>query len=163
MILVKFSAGDTILLQDQVYEENFVLDRDIAVALKGGYDCVYNEPPSTSSTIRSMTINNGTVEVKKIVISSPPGVSDPGVATNIQQQCNEFPGEIDVTFTPPTGGSWKAHGVGVEVEPTSGPGGIPSASILVISGYAGDELHFDTLDDFNNITGRTTVTLIDCN
>jgi hypothetical protein len=60
-------SRDTILLQDQVYEENLVLDQGVDVILKGGYDCDYNEPISFS-TIRSMTISRGTVAVGNIVI-----------------------------------------------------------------------------------------------
>jgi len=49
----KVLSGDTMLLQGQVYEEDLVLNRDIGITLIGGYDCVYNEPPISFSTIPS--------------------------------------------------------------------------------------------------------------
>ena len=66
----KVFSGDTILLQEQVYEEDLALDRDIVTNMIGGYDCEYNEPPVSYSTVRSLTIISGSLFVDGIVIQS---------------------------------------------------------------------------------------------
>jgi len=71
----KVFSGDTLLLQDQVYEEDLELDRDIGITLIGGYDCGYNEPPISFSTIRSMTISSGTVVVENVILQDVPAVT----------------------------------------------------------------------------------------
>jgi len=68
----KVFSGETILLQEQFYEEGLVLDRDIAVILKGGHDCGFNTTPASSSTIRSLKIAKGSVVIENIIIKSLP-------------------------------------------------------------------------------------------
>ena len=68
----KILSGDTMLLQEQVYEEDLAFDREILINLIGGYNCGYNEPSVSISTIRSMTISNGTVVVKNITLAAQP-------------------------------------------------------------------------------------------
>jgi len=68
---VTISTEDTILLQNQVYEEDLVLNRDVVITFIGGYDCDFDEPPVSYAYIRSMTISNGTAIVENIIISSP--------------------------------------------------------------------------------------------
>lgn len=68
----KIISGDTILLLEQTYDEHLILNRDILVEILGGYDCNYNEPSVSFSTIKSMTINKGTVYINKIIIRSQP-------------------------------------------------------------------------------------------
>ncbi len=68
----KVISGDTILLQEQVYEEDFALNRDIEITLKGGYGCEFNDPPVSFSTVRSMTVSNGNVIVENIVLRDEP-------------------------------------------------------------------------------------------
>ena len=69
---VKVFSGETILLQQQLYEEGLVFDRDIEVILRGGHDCQFDEIPASSSTIRSMIISAGMVVVDNIAIKSRP-------------------------------------------------------------------------------------------
>lgn len=69
---VKVFSGETILLQQQLYEEGLVFDRDIEVTLRGGHDCQFDEIPASSSTIRSMIISGGMVVVDNITIKSRP-------------------------------------------------------------------------------------------
>ena len=69
---VKVLNGETILLQEQLYEEDLVLDRDITITLRGGQDCEFNATAASSTTIRSLKIAKGLVIVENIVIQSLP-------------------------------------------------------------------------------------------
>lgn len=68
----KVLNGETILLQEQLYEEDLVLDRDITITLRGGQDCEFNATAASSSAIRSLKIAKGLVIVENIVIQSHP-------------------------------------------------------------------------------------------
>ncbi len=65
----KVTNGYTLLLQEQTFEEALVLNREIAVALRGGHDCGFSSLPVSSSTIRSLRVVSGTVIVENIVVS----------------------------------------------------------------------------------------------
>ena len=69
---IAIGGNDTIQIQSTASGESLILDRDVIVTLKGGYDCFFNEPAISSSSINFMTISNGTVMVENIVISPPP-------------------------------------------------------------------------------------------
>jgi len=68
----KVLSGETILLQEQLYEEGLVLDRDVAITLRGGQNCEFNATPASSSSIRSLKIVSGSVVVENIIIKSLP-------------------------------------------------------------------------------------------
>ena len=59
---------DTIRLQAVEFGESLILDQNVTVTLKGGYDCFYNEPPVLFSIIDSMIISNGTIVVANIIL-----------------------------------------------------------------------------------------------
>jgi len=67
----KIQNGNTMLLQDQMYEEHLAFNRGIAITLKGGHGCDFNGSPFSFSAVRSMTIKNGALTVENIVIKSP--------------------------------------------------------------------------------------------
>ena len=69
---VKVFSGETILLQNQLYEEGLVFDRDIEVILRGCHNCQFDEIPASASTIRSLKITKGLVVVDNIVVRSRP-------------------------------------------------------------------------------------------
>ena len=105
--------------------------------------------------------NNDYISLNLLTFIPDTGAGD--AATNIQQQCTGTPGEVQVTFTPASSGTWSAHGTGLVVDPSSGAGGTSSETILVNNGTAGDDLLIDTLDVLYNISGIATVSLIGCN
>lgn len=61
-------TGKTIQLQEFLFTENVLLNRDIATILHGGYNCSYDSNPSYSTIDGSLTITNGTVTVDKLII-----------------------------------------------------------------------------------------------
>ncbi len=57
--------GDTIQSQATSFTENLNFNRPISLALKGGYDCDYNEPPTGETILNgNMTIINGTLTIE---------------------------------------------------------------------------------------------------
>jgi subtilisin family serine protease len=66
--------GDVIQSQDIVFTENLLIDMNISVTLKGGYDCDYNDPPAGETTLigtmtitetgGTITIESGTFEIR---------------------------------------------------------------------------------------------------
>ena len=117
----KVFEGDTVLLQDQVYEEDLGLGRDIIFKLKGGYDCGYNEPPVSYAYIRSMTIISGTIIVDNIVIGLPPPpltptglLPDTGQVTSLTSTFGE---DHDYTINPP---SYTLNGDGTTTDNVTG-------------------------------------------
>ena len=121
----KVVSGDTMLLQNQVYEENLVLDRDIVVRLKGGYDCDYNEPPVSYAYIRLMTIASGTVIAENIIIQTqPPPLPPPPTPTGllpdtgqVSSLTNTFGEDHDYTINPP---SYTFNGDGTTTDNVTG-------------------------------------------
>ena len=74
---ISTGGSDTIILYAGEFAEDLVFDRDVTVTMNGGYDCDFNEPPFSFSTINSLIISNGTVTVADIVIqASTPGACD---------------------------------------------------------------------------------------
>jgi len=69
---ISTGGADTISLYGGDFAEDLVFDRDVTVTMNGGYDCDYNQPPFSFSTIDSMIISNGTVTIANIVIQTPP-------------------------------------------------------------------------------------------
>jgi len=61
-------SSETISMQSKNFGEDLILDWDVDVILKGGYDCDFNEPPVSFSAIRSLTISGGTVGVEHIIL-----------------------------------------------------------------------------------------------
>ncbi|MEJ2690416.1 MAG: thrombospondin type 3 repeat-containing protein [Deltaproteobacteria bacterium] len=59
---------DTIQITAADYGENIVYDRNTILILSGGYYCNYSDNPSTSS-IKSLIINNGSLIADKLVIN----------------------------------------------------------------------------------------------
>lgn len=65
---IALGGTEVLKMQSTDFGEDLILDRDATVILKGGYDCDFPEPPVSFSTIRSMTINNGTVGTEHIIL-----------------------------------------------------------------------------------------------
>jgi len=65
---ISTSGIDLIQIQSIEFPETLVFDQDVRVTLKGGYDCDYYELPYSFPTVRSMTINSGSIVVDKIII-----------------------------------------------------------------------------------------------
>jgi hypothetical protein len=115
----KVADGDTVLLQEQVYGEDLLLNRDITVTLKGGYDCDYNEPPVSFSTIKSMIISNGTVVIENIVLGEMAieylnTLPDTGQQTSLTDTFGE---DSDYTINPP---SYTLNGDGTTTDNVTG-------------------------------------------
>jgi len=66
---IEIGSSETIGMQSRNFGEDLILDRDVDVILKGGYDCDFYEPPVSFSAIRSMTISDGTVSVENIILT----------------------------------------------------------------------------------------------
>ncbi len=62
------SNGDTIQSQAFDFTEDLNFNRNIAVTLKGGYNCWYNSNPPSSTLTGSLTISSGTVTVENLII-----------------------------------------------------------------------------------------------
>ncbi len=60
--------GDVLRLQEYPFSENLVLNRNISVTLKGGYDCSYSSNPEFATINGTVTISDGTVIVENLVI-----------------------------------------------------------------------------------------------
>jgi hypothetical protein len=62
----------TIRVQSVELTENLVLDKNVTLTLKGGYDCYFNEPPTGVTVISSagttLTISSGTVVIDNIIL-----------------------------------------------------------------------------------------------
>ena len=69
---IPLGNAETISMQDGVFTEGLILNRDVTVTLKGGYDCYYTDPPAgqtvISSSATTMTISGGTVIADGIVL-----------------------------------------------------------------------------------------------
>jgi hypothetical protein len=65
---IQYGSSATIYLHSKNFSEDLILNGDVTVTLKGGYDCDFTEPPVSLSSIRSMTINNGRVGIENIVL-----------------------------------------------------------------------------------------------
>jgi hypothetical protein len=69
-------GSETINMKQFVeFEESLILDRDVTVVLKGGYDCFFTEPPTDGQTIISpppgwpaLIISSGMVIIDNISI-----------------------------------------------------------------------------------------------
>ena len=72
---ITVGTTETIYMQSLEFGESLMMDRDVNLTLKGGYNCFFSEPPVLYSSIDSMTISNGTVVIENIVIQSPPPLS----------------------------------------------------------------------------------------
>ena len=64
---------DTIEARSLEFGESLILDRNVIVTLKGGYDCTFPEPSTGWTTIAAsggpaMVISNGTVIVEYIIL-----------------------------------------------------------------------------------------------
>ena len=62
---------DTIQITAADFEDDVLFDRNTILTLSGGYYCNFSGNPSTSS-IKSLTIRNGTITVDNIVIQTQP-------------------------------------------------------------------------------------------
>jgi PKD repeat protein len=60
--------NDTILMRDEAYTENLVLNEDKSVTLKGGYGCDYATKTGMSILNGNITIDGGTITIEDIVI-----------------------------------------------------------------------------------------------
>ncbi len=60
--------GDTIQTHAVKFTENILLDRDIVITLAGGFNCEYSRSVPATELIGSLTINNGTVTVDRLII-----------------------------------------------------------------------------------------------
>ncbi len=70
-ILGAYSAavdGDIILMQEYPFAETLVLDRNVSVTLKGGYDCNYTSNPGFVTISGPLTVSGGTVAVENLVL-----------------------------------------------------------------------------------------------
>jgi hypothetical protein len=61
-------AADLIQVQALDFTEDLVFDRDIAITLEGGYDCGYTVNSAETVIDGSLTVSNGEVDLKNIVI-----------------------------------------------------------------------------------------------
>jgi len=61
------SSGATIKIAQETYDENLTLGSSKELILSGGWDATFTTQSSTS-TVNSMTISNGTVTVDNLVI-----------------------------------------------------------------------------------------------
>jgi alpha-tubulin suppressor-like RCC1 family protein/PKD repeat protein len=57
---------DIIELQAQNFANDLVLDRDIVLTLRGGYDCGYADNPAAAGMLGTLRVTNGTVKVEKL-------------------------------------------------------------------------------------------------
>jgi alpha-tubulin suppressor-like RCC1 family protein/subtilisin family serine protease len=58
--------NEVLELQALDYSGDLLLDRDIRITLKGGYDCGYNDTPSSASINGALRVKNGTVKPEKL-------------------------------------------------------------------------------------------------
>ena len=69
------TVGGTEIIDIQSMElgEGLIMDQEVTVTLKGGYDCFFNEPPTgqtiiSASGFPALTISSGTVIIKNIIL-----------------------------------------------------------------------------------------------
>jgi len=60
--------GDTIQARLASFKEDLVLDKDIAIKLKGGYDTSFANNPGVSTLEGILTVKWGTAVIEKFVI-----------------------------------------------------------------------------------------------
>lgn len=60
--------GDSIQCKDEVLVENPDLNRNISVAITGGYDCSYSSTTGVTTINGNMIVNNGQVTIENIVL-----------------------------------------------------------------------------------------------
>jgi len=65
-------STETIYLQDVAFGDSLILDQDVNLTLRGGYDCNYTEP-STGQTViaapgAALIISNGTVIIESVIL-----------------------------------------------------------------------------------------------
>jgi hypothetical protein len=60
--------GQTILIQAADFSENPDMDRNINIALDGGYDCAFSSNAGSSTISGSMTISKGIVTIDRVTI-----------------------------------------------------------------------------------------------
>ena len=60
--------GNILQISAMVFNEDILLNRDITTIFSGGYDCEYEIITGYSTVDGTMTINNGTVTVKNLII-----------------------------------------------------------------------------------------------
>jgi len=58
--------GNTIELQGLNFSSDILLDRDLGVTLRGGYDCGYTANAATTGLLGNLRVSNGTVKVDKL-------------------------------------------------------------------------------------------------
>jgi len=95
---------ETIYIQAMEFGENLILDRDVTITLKGGYNCFFDDPPDSFTTVRSMTISNGTVIAENIILSDGTGAQLYSILPDTGQQTSltdTFGEDHDYTINPP--------------------------------------------------------------
>jgi hypothetical protein len=60
--------GNTLQIQEYLFNEDVLLDRNITTILKGGYNCQYETNTGYTTVNGSITITNGTVTTENIII-----------------------------------------------------------------------------------------------
>ncbi len=69
---ISLGGSGILRMQAQTFAENLLLDRNVTVTLKGGYDCLFSEPAAGLTTIASpgtaLTIGSGAVIIDNIIL-----------------------------------------------------------------------------------------------
>ncbi len=104
------SDGGIIQIQALVFNENLIINRNISVALKGGYDSAFTSNSSNTTLQGSLTIISGTLTVERIIISSDgasftvtPSVGSNGYISPSSPQTVSHNSMTSFTVTPATG------------------------------------------------------------
>ena len=108
------SDNDTIQISAARFDENVVYDKNIILRLAGGYYCGFSDNPSISS-MKSMTIKNGTLIAENIILQpSPAKISDTGQTISYTVTFGE---DSDYTIIPP---SYTLNGDGTTTDNVTG-------------------------------------------
>ena len=70
--------GNTIESQWVTLTESDNFSQNISTTLQGGYDCAYSNETAYSTIAGTLTISNGTLVIKNVIIEGPTGSSQPG-------------------------------------------------------------------------------------
>src|SRR5208337_480948 len=95
--------GDTIKVYESTYGENDNFNRNVSVALTGGYDNSFSTDCSCSAITGTLTISNGTVTAENIIIQATQSSSGNGT-------CGYSGGQPTVTLNSPSTGASQLSG-----------------------------------------------------
>lgn len=62
------ATGSTVQIQNQLFTENVLLNRDIMTIFNGGYDCGYTAQTGNTTIDGSLIIKNGSVTIENLII-----------------------------------------------------------------------------------------------